>query len=199
MPHRPRPLAAGALIAITVAGCGAGVSSRGRQGDAAAHHEPAAIGQASPALPAGWGRLRLRSGAMLPYPAGWRPLRGDPSSASAALLNPDGTIRAYLNATPAEGSETLAVWARFRVRHNAAEGDLGVRLITAQTSLRLAAGRASCVVDDYMTSRSRYRELACILAPVSGRQAAVLVAAAQPNVWTSERPALQFAINHFTR
>jgi hypothetical protein len=182
MPHRPRPLAAGALIAITVAGCGAGVSSRGRQGDAAAHHEPAAIGQASPALPAGWGRLR-----------------GDPSSASAALLNPDGTIRAYLNATPAEGSETLAGWARFRVRHNAAEGDLGVRLITAQTSLRLAAGRASCVVDDYMTSRSRYRELACILAPASGRQATVLVAAAQPNVWTSQRPALQFAINHFTR
>jgi hypothetical protein len=198
MPRGSRSLAAGALIAVTAAGCGAAVSTRGSQGSAVPAPKRAATDQASPALPAGWGRLRLRSGAMLPYPTGWRQVRGDPASASAALLNPDGTIRAYLNATPAEGNEMLAGWARFRVRHNAAEGDRDVRLIASQTNGRLDAGRASCVLDDYATSRSRYREFACIVAPISRRQATVLVGAAQPSAWARERSLLHFAINHFT-
>ena len=150
-----------------------------------------------PALPVGWGRLRLRSGAVLPYPASWRKLRSDPGSASAALLDRDGTIRAYLNATPADGHETLAGWARFRVRHNAAEGDRAVRLLRAQTDVVLRAGRASCVTDRYVTSRSKYHELACIVAPANGANATVLVAAAQPEAWASERRAFAFAINHF--
>jgi hypothetical protein len=197
MPRRHRVLAAGGgLIAIALAGCGAGTG--GQVGAGPGLSKQPARAQASRALPAGWGTLRLASGASLPYPSSWRRVSGDPGSASAALFNADGTMRAYLNATPADGHETLPGWARFRVRHNAAEGDRNVRLITARPAVGLAAGRASCVVDDYRTSRSRYRELACILAPSSGGRATVLVAAARPNAWSREHPVFDFAINHVT-
>jgi hypothetical protein len=195
---RHRSLAVGALIAISVAAAGASIAAGVRPRSAAVSSQVAAGGHASPVLPAGFNRLRLTDGAVLPYPASWRAVRGDPGSASAALLGAGGTIRAYLNATPADGRETLAGWARFRVRHNAAEGDRDVRLISARTGVRLDAGRASCVVDEYVTSRSRYRELACILAPANRGHATVLIAAAQPNAWARERPLLQFAIHHFT-
>jgi hypothetical protein len=179
--------AVGALIATVVAGCG-GVAAGPQRGSAL----PAAA-----AVSIGWGALRLPSGAVLPYPAGWRRIGGDPGSASAALLGAGGKIRAYLNATPAVGRETIADWARFRLRHNAAEGDRNVRLITAQTAVRLATGRESCVVDDYSTSRSKFRELACILAPANGRHATVLVAAAEQDAWAREHAVLQFAVSHF--
>lgn len=200
MPHGSRSLAAGVVIALTIAGCAAGRSTGtgGRPARGAVSSEPAASTEASPALPAGWHGLRLTSGALLPYPPGWRRVNGDPGSASAALVDARGAIRAYLNATPADSHETLAGWARFRVRHNAAEGDRNVRLITVRSGVRLGAGRASCVVDDYTTSRSRYRELACIVAPTSGRQSTVLIAAAQPSAWARERPLLDFALEHFT-
>jgi hypothetical protein len=137
---------------------------------------------------------------VLPYPAGSRVLAGDPGSASAALSNSAGAIQAYLNATPADGQETLADWVRFRVRHNATEGDRSVHLVTAQAPARFDGGRASCVIDDYATSRSRYRELACIVAPAPGARAmraVVLIAAAQPSAWTRDQPLLRFAIDHF--
>ncbi|GAC1582636.1 MAG: hypothetical protein NVS3B18_16080 [Candidatus Dormibacteria bacterium] len=142
--------------------------------------------------------MRLPSGGVLPYPASWRVLAGDPGSGSAALLNPDGTIHAYLNATPADAKERLAGWAPFRIGHNAAEGDRHVRLIHAQTGVRLGAAQASCVVDEYTTSRSRYRELACILVPIDAGRATVLVAAAQPGAWARERAPFEFALHHFT-
>jgi hypothetical protein len=186
--------ALGALIAIAIAGCGAGVGGR-PGGSVLPRSAPTAA--VSPALPVGWGTLRLPSGVALPYPAGWQQIGGDPGSASAALFEADGKIRAYLNATPAEGRETVADWARFRLRHNAAEGDRNVRLITAQTPLGLASGRESCVVDDYSTSRSKFRELACILAPADGRHATVLVAAAEQDAWAREHPVLEFAVSHF--
>ncbi len=216
MPPRHRLRARGALTAImvvgatvaviAVAGCGAAAGGQVGAGAVVPKH-PAGAGavvprqpagpQASSGLPVGWGTLRLASGAVLPYPPNWQRVRGDRGTASAAMFNGDGTIRAYLNATPADRDETLNGWARFRVHHNADEGDRNVRLITARSGVRLAAGRASCVVDDYATSRSRYRELACIVAPSNGRQATVLVAAAQPNAWAREHPQLDFAINHF--
>ncbi len=205
MPRRGSLLAS-ALIAITVAGCGGaagagiGAITSARSGHDRGGPGPRLVAttETSSGLPAGWKQLRLTSGATLPYPASWQPVSGDPASASAALVNPDGTIRAYLNATPADGHETLAGWTHFRVAHNAAEGDRNLRLISARTGVRLAGGRASCVVDDYATSRSRYRELACIVAPMTGSLATVLVAAAQPNTWARERPLLDFALNHFT-
>ncbi len=198
----PRSLAAGALIALTVAGCGAGADAGigASARPAGGMHAPmrARMAASSAALPAGWTQLRLRSGSVLPYPPGWRAVSGDPGTASAALLDRAGKIRAYLNATPATSQETLVGWGRFRVRHNAAEGDRNVRLITAQGGARIGTARASCVTDGYATSRSSYRELACVLAPANGRQATVLVGAAQPSEWTHQRPLLEFAINHFT-
>jgi hypothetical protein len=199
MPRRPGPWAAGALIAITLAGCGAAVGElHGDRRRARSASAPASAPDARGTLPAGWRRLRLPSGAVLPYPGGWQVLEGDPGSASAGAIGPDGTIRAYLNATPAEGGETLVGWARFRVRHNIAEGDRDVRQVQGQSTVRLASGYGSCVVDDYSTSRSRYRELACIIAPFDGGRATVLIAAAPPRAWARERPVLEFAIDHFT-
>jgi hypothetical protein len=40
-----------------------------------------------------------------------------------ALLGAGGRFDAYLNATPKQGSETLANWSRFRQDHNRDEGD----------------------------------------------------------------------------
>ncbi len=196
----PASLALGAIAAITVAGCGAEsrIGTGDRHGDRALAPHRAASTKPF-ALPPGWNELRLSSGALLPYPPGWRPVSGDRGSASAALLNRDGTIRAYLNATPAQSHETLAGWARFRLRHNVAEGDRNERLVAAPTGVQRRTGqRMACVIDDYVTSRSRYRELACILTPTRGHPAMVLVAAAQPGAWKRERPLLDLAINHFT-
>jgi hypothetical protein len=187
-------------LAVAVAGCGAGAgvgAGVGQGGAGTVVPKQPASAQASSGPRVGWGALRLPSGASLPYPSSWRQVHGDPGTASAALFNASGTIRAYLNATPADGAESLHGWARFRLGHNADEGDRNVRLIAAHTDVRLAAGRASCVVDDYATSRSRYRELACIVAPSNGRQATVLVAAAQPSAWAREHPQFDFAIDHF--
>ena len=193
---RSLTLTAGALIAIAVGGCGTGASiaAGGRPADRG--RSPTAASPVA-SLPVGWRDLRLASGARLPYPPGWREVSGDPGSASGALRDRDGTIRAYLNATPADGHEHLAGWARFRVRHNAGEGDRHERVISVETDVRLGGGRAACVVDDYSTSRSRYRELACIVAPTNGRRATVLIGAAQPQAWVHEGPRLRFAIDHF--
>jgi hypothetical protein len=199
MPPRHRWRAGGVAIAIAVAvaGCGSGAGAGGQLGAGPVVPKQPASAQESSGLAGGWSALRLPSGAALPYPSSWRQVDGDPGTASAALFNANGTIRAYLNATPADSTESLHGWARFRLHHNADEGDRNVRLIAAHNDVRLAAGRASCVIDDYVTSRSRYRELACIVAPSNGRQATVLVAAAQPSAWAREHPKLDFAIDHF--
>lgn len=151
-----------------------------------------------PGVPPGWRALRLESGATLPVPASWRRLSGDPGSVSAARLAGNGSIAAYLNATPVQRGETLAGWTRFRLHHNAAEGDRDVRLVSTTPRLRLRAGRAACVVDDYATSRAGYRELACIVAGARARPGTVLVAAARPRLWARERAALEFAVRRFS-
>jgi hypothetical protein len=215
MPAGPRSKGAGAVIAaaiaVSVAGCGGAVGGGGAAGGGSAAGGGGAAGGgrarakpvafkrvASPeTVPAGWGRLRVPSGAVLPYPAGWRRLDGDPGSATAALLNADGTIRDYLNVTPADRDETVGGWARFRLRHNRSEGDRDVRLITTETAAVLGHRRRACVIDDYATTRSRYRELACVVVPADGRRATVLVAAAQPKAWAREQPAFDLAFNHF--
>jgi hypothetical protein len=166
-------------VAIMAAGCGSSASAK-RAG-----------------LPAGWSAVRLRSGATLPTPPGWQRVGGDPGTASAAVFNADGTIRAYLNATPAVARETLSGWARFRVRHNAAEGDRHVRLISSRTGVTMGVEHGSCVVDQYATSRTRYRELACLLIRTGTTRADVLVAAAQPAVWQREQATLVYALDHF--
>ncbi|HWE34429.1 MAG TPA: hypothetical protein VG410_13140 [Solirubrobacteraceae bacterium] len=180
-----RGIARGGAVAAAIALAGCGSSTPASTPTTAARAD-------------GWGTLKLASGAALPYPLSWRRIGGDPGTASAGLFNADGTIRAYLNVTPAIGKETLTGWARFRVAHNADEGDRNVRMLSKQTNVPLDGGRGSCVVDQYTTPRTSYRELACVVAPKSAAMRVVLVGAAQPQVWASERHVLQFAIDHFT-
>ena len=64
-----------------------------------------------------WQRSRLPDGAAsLSYPPGWRAIRSDPGTVTAALRSPSGEIRGYLNATPKQGDETLAELGALQAR-----------------------------------------------------------------------------------
>ena len=145
--------------------------------------------------PTGWRVARIADGATLAYPPGWTPIRTDPGTASAALLARGGRIDGYLNVTPKQGAETPANWSRFRPAHNRGEGNRSVRLVASSSNLAFRAGRGSCVIDDYRTSKSAYREIACL---VSGRgSSAVVVAAAPSALWDRQAPTLQRAVSSF--
>jgi hypothetical protein len=180
-------VAAVALVALLVS-VGAGPSSHGRASGQFAWLHPAAP-------PAGWSVARVTGGATLAYPPGWRPIKTDPGTASAALLDGAGRIDAYLNATPRQGSETLANWRSFRPAHNSNEGDRDVRLAASAGDLRFRAGRGSCVIDTYTTTAAAYREIACL---VSGPRSSTVVVAAAPNaLWNRHAAALQHAVSSF--
>ena len=143
--------------------------------------------------PTGWKLARLPSGAAaVAYPRTWRPIRTDPGTASVALLGHVGGIRGYLNLTPRQGTETLANWPSFRIHHLADEGSTDVRLIARANGLRFRSGRGSCVIDSYRTSRTRYREIACLVA--GARTSSVLVGAAPSKTWTRQAETIERAI-----
>jgi hypothetical protein len=157
-----------------------------------------AFGWLRPAPPPGnWQRMRIPSGATLPYPPGWTPLKGDVGTASAALTGPDRRIVGYLNLTPRQGGETLGNWASFRVHHNAEEGDRSVIRLASAAGLRFRTGRGACVRDSYHTvTGNRYIELACL---VQGRRArTVVVAAATSAAWSRIAPLLERALSSLT-
>jgi hypothetical protein len=174
---------------VLIAGlAGAGRSSHRRASGAFAWLHPAPP-------PTGWNIARIRGGAALPYPPGWRPLKTDPGTASFALLGGGDRIDGYLNATPKQGAETLANWSRFRPEHNRGEGDRSVRVIASADDLAFRSGRGSCVIDDYTTSKASYREIACL---VSGpRSTAVVVAAAPSTLWDHQAATLERAVSSF--
>lgn len=186
---------AGAVLAVaSLAGCAASAATQGPA--VAATQVPAVAASGSFAWLA---NTRARAGGpyavgALQRPPGWRALRGDPGSVSFAQLHA-GTIVGYLNATPRSGDETIADWTTFRVAHNAQEGDRNEHQRAGVTGLRVGAARVSCVTDDYRTSRSPYRELACL---VSGSRAStVLVGAAPPRDWDREWPTIERAFAAF--
>jgi hypothetical protein len=113
------------------------------------------------------------------------------------LLGPHQRILGYLNVTPRQGQETQANWARFRIEHNAEEGDRDVRRLASAGELRFRTGRGACVQDSYATSAgARYIEIACL---VTGRRSeSVIVAAAPPSAWASVAPAMERAISTLT-
>src|SRR2546423_2905938 len=115
------------------------------------------------APPTGWKVAHTTGGATFGYPPGWRPIKTDAGTASVALLGAGGRIDSYLNATPEQGTETLANWSRFRPQHNRGEGARDERLIASTTDARFSSGRGSCVIDDYVTSKAAYREIACLV------------------------------------
>jgi hypothetical protein len=148
------------------------------------------------ARPRGWSVAVTRSGATLAYPPGWREIQTDRGTVSAAPAGPRGVFAGYLNATPRGGDETLANWSRFRVAHVAAEGARRVRLAAAATGLHFPFGRGSCVIDSYLTPKTRFREIACIVA--GARATTVVIAAAPAADWDHKAAVLERAVASFT-
>ena len=145
--------------------------------------------------PAGWTVARTARGGTLAYPPGWKPIKTDPGTASVALLGDGDRIDGFLNATPKQGTETLANWSRFRPAHNREEGDRNVRVVASARDLKFRGGRGSCVIDTYTTSKATYREIACL---VSGRKSsAVIVAAAPVELWKHQAATLRRAVSSF--
>jgi hypothetical protein len=144
--------------------------------------------------PHGWKLARLPSGrATFAYPRTWRPIRTDPGTASVALLGHGGSIRGYLNLTPHQGAETLANWPSFRIQHlREEESSKDVRLIANAHGLAFRSGRGSCVIDSYRTSRTHYREIACLVAGNSSTS--VLVGAAPSTTWAQQAGTIERAI-----
>ncbi len=186
-------LALTALTALALTACGG-----------ASHHQSRAAGPSGAfswlrpaASPAGWTIARLPSGkAALAYPPGWRAIKTDPGTVSAAIPGRGGHIRGYLNATPESGAETLANWASFRPAHNQDEGDSAVRTLASARGLRFSAGSGSCVIDAYKTVSDRYREIACLVR--GARATTVVVGAAEPAAWPVLAPQLERAIASFS-
>jgi hypothetical protein len=180
----------GAALALTVCvtGCGGGQASHRRAAGPFAWLRPAAP-------PTGWKLAHTAGGSTLAYPPGWRAIKTDPGTASVALLHSGNMIDAYLNATPKQGTETLANWARFRPQHTRGEGARNVRLAASSNNLSFRSGRGACVIDTYTTSKATYREIACL---VSGpRSSAVVVAAAPLPLWDREAATLERAVSSF--
>ncbi|MBV9799181.1 MAG: hypothetical protein JO039_14130 [Solirubrobacterales bacterium] len=199
-------LGAALAIAVAVAGCGAASTPATRStsvssGAGAAAEPPTTIPsfawlKPSPA-PAGWRVVRIPTGAALPYPPGWQLLAGDRGTATAVLMDSRHRYAGYLNVTPQQGSETLSDWPKFRVGHNADEGDRKVVTLATGSGLRFRMGHGSCVRDAYTTSTgNRYVELACLVA--GSRTSAVIVGAAPPHTWAAVSPSIERAIDSFT-
>ncbi len=175
-------------LTVGVTGCGGGQAGHPRSAGPFAWLRPAPP-------PAGWKVARTQTGSTLAYPPGWRPITTDPGTATVALLGGGERIEGYLNATPKQGSETLANWSRFRVDHNRGEGSRHVRLMASAADLRFRSGRGSCVIDSYTTSKAHYREIACL---VSGpNSSAVVVAAAPVDLWDDQAATLERAVSSF--
>jgi hypothetical protein len=175
-------------LTVGVTGCGGGQAGHRRAAGPFAWLRPATP-------PTGWKVARIPHGSTLAYPPGWRPIKTDPGTATVALLGGGERIEGYLNATPEQGSETLANWSRFRVGHNRGEGSRHVRLVASANDLSFRSGRGSCVIDSYTTSKAAYREIACLVAGQSS--SAVVVAAAPAELWHDQAATLQRAVSSF--
>ena len=146
--------------------------------------------------PPSWRVLRIPSGAQLAYPPGWREIRGDPGTATAALLTAGGGYVGYLNVTPRQSDESLANWPTFRVEHNHQEGDRGVVRLAHAEGLTFLNGRGNCVKDAYASDTGvHYVEIACLVKGANG--SAVVVGAAPPSSWGRVSGSIQRAISAF--
>jgi hypothetical protein len=184
------------LSAAAVAACGSSGGDEEVSGPPAPAN-PAAFAWVHPApVPQGWRTQRLPSGAAaLAYPPGWRLIKTDPGTVTAAR-KAGSRIVGYLNITPQGGDETLANWASFRPAHNREEGDHDLVPLASTTGLRFRSGHGSCVKDAYATeSNARYAEVACI---VHGPAATtVIVGATPPVLWSRFAPTIERAVSSF--
>jgi hypothetical protein len=181
-------------VATTVAAI-VGVWSGAARGSASVNGQAPAFRWLRPQPPPlGWKLARLPSGAAsVAYPRTWRTIRTDPGTATVALIGHGHRIRGYLNLTPHQGTETLTNWPSFRVEHvGEEEHSKDVRLIASAKGLRFRSGRGSCVIDSYPTSRTRYREIACLVA--GSRTSSVVVGAAPAKIWAQQATTIERAI-----
>jgi hypothetical protein len=182
------------LSAAALAACGSSAGDEETSGPPAPAN-PAAFAWVHPApAPSRWRTQSLPSGdATLAYPPGWRLIKTDPGTVTAAR-KAGGRIVGYLNITPQGGEETLANWASFRPAHNREEGDHDLVPLASASGLRFRKGQGSCVKDAYATSsNARYTEVACI---VRGSEATtVIVAAAPPALWSRFSPTIERAVS----
>ena len=182
------------VVAATIAAT-LGLWGGAADGSASFTGRPPAFRWLQPApAPHGWKLARLPSGAAsFAYPRTWRTIRTDPGTASVALLGRGRSIRGYLNATPRQGTETRANWPSFRIHHlREDDSSKDVRLIASAHGLRFRSGRGSCVIDSYRTSRTRYREIACLVA--GARTSSVVVGAAPSKTWARQAESIERAI-----
>jgi hypothetical protein len=189
-----KPIVAAVAVAVAIGVVAAGLAVSLRAGRHPSHGEASeAFSWLRPAPPPpDWNVARSTAGP-LAYPPGWTPIKTDPGTASVALLGRAGAIDAFLNATPQQGKETLENWSHFRPAHNKGEGNEDVRLIASSTNLNFRSGPGSCVIDDYTTSKARYREIACLVhGPISS---VVIVAAAPTALWDQHAVTLERAVS----
>jgi hypothetical protein len=181
-------------VAVTLAAI-VGVCGAGSGGASVSGRAPAFRWLHPQAPPGGWKLARLPSGAAtFGYPRTWRPIRTDPGTASVALAGHGLEIRGYLNATPQQGTETLANWSSFRIRHlREEESSTDVRLLASARGMAFRSGRGSCVIDSYRTSRTRYREVACLVA--GHHTSSVLVGAAPSKTWAQQASTIERAMS----
>ena len=178
-------LAAAAVITITIL-------ALARPGRPPAQSFPPLVPAAAPAS---WPHLALPGGtAVLSYPPSLRQIHGDADAVSAARLGPGSAIQLYLNATPRQGTESLARWAAFRLALLRSDDAASAREVAAAEGVKFRGGTGSCVIDAYVTriGAHHYQEIACL---VQGRtSASVIVAAAPAAGWARAYPLLFQAV-----
>ena len=183
-----------AALALLIAGCGGG-GSASKSSTRSSTPAATTFGWLHPGSPpAGWHAVRIPSGAVLAYPPSWRPVHGDPGTASAVVRDRSHRVVGYLNVTPQQGAETAGNWTRFRPTHNGEEGDTSVRTLATATGLKFRTGRGSCVEDSYTTTTgARFVEVACLVQ--GDRTSSVVVGASPPPQWSQISPLLERSIS----
>jgi hypothetical protein len=174
------------VLALTATGVFLGLHGREHHNSAGGHALSFAWFSAT-AAPASWHRDRLPDGAgVLAAPPQFRRLPADPGTLVRELQGA-GSSRfvptVYLNATPQQGSESLANWANFRLAHLLDDDASSARLDATARGLRFLGGTGSCVLDDYVTKLQAhpFREVACFVQGPHG--GSVVVAATLSRNW----------------
>jgi hypothetical protein len=133
---------------------------------------------------------------VLSYPPRFELASGDRGTVTLEMRDGTGKIIGFLNATPRQGSETLANWPAFRIDHQHDE-ETQIHEEGRRFDLAFRGGSGSCVIDHYLTPQGRhaYREIACLV--VGPRQASVIVASAPPELWSTIGKELEQAVSAY--
>jgi hypothetical protein len=189
-----------AAVVIAVLATGAFVGLRGRD-----HHDPShghvlsLAWFSATAAPASWHRDRLPDGAgVLAAPPEFRRLPADPGTLARGLQRASDPVpMIYLDATPQQGSESLAGWPRFRLAHLTDDDASSAWLDAAARGLRFQGGIGSCVLDDYVTKvqAHHFREVACFVSGPHG--GSVIVAATLASKWSMYSAAVERSVEAY--